>query len=629
MAAGSNGVFAGTGQQGLKLNGWALSYSGPLNPLTMTPTPPNDLLDRPLLRQLAGDDRFRSGEEYFNDGRVRQVHVAGDRITAKVSGTRAYRVKLWRGRGELLFSCNCSLGREGTFCKHSVAVGLAWLAGPEGQSGAPGVTREQLRDHLRALEKERLVELALEAMEYDDILRRRLMLETIGVSRGRKGSLPPAAAPEPNLAVYRQILREAIECPDYVDYDAMPDYAQSVEEAVRPLGELLRGGHASTVMELAEFAIIELDKASEMLDGGDGSLNTVYDDLQHYHLEACRLARPDPEQLAARLLHYEIEGGMGVFNNTLSAYADALGPQGIEAWRRLLVQEWASLPELNAASKKKSSRKSINHRRFQITALMERMVAEEGDLETLAVIKQRDLSSAHDFLSLAELYQRAGQPKQAMLWAERGLKTFPAAAENAGLRDFLADAYRQMGRNEEAVALVWEEFTKANDLESYRRLQSFAQDGADGGSWEHWRTRALDHLRQRAAQRDKAAHEHRWSAPADHSLLVTILLSERRDDEAWAEASAGGCRPYLWLQLAARREKTHPADALRVYQEQIGPLIARGDQRAYREAIDLLGRIRALLAGLGRAEEFGVYSAEVRAAHRQKRTFLKLLDAMR
>ena len=59
-----------------------------------------------------------------------------------------------------------------------------------------------------------------------------------------------------------------------------------------------------------------------MLDGGDGALNTVYDDLQNLHLEACRVAKPDPEELAARLLDYELEGGLGIFNNAPVAYAE-------------------------------------------------------------------------------------------------------------------------------------------------------------------------------------------------------------------------------------------------------------------------------------------------------------------
>lgn len=565
----------------------------------MPTPPPDDLLDRTLLRQMAGDAEFRKGENYHQAGAVRQVQVAGDRITAKVSGSRAYRVKLWRGRGQLQFSCNCDRGHEQEFCKHCVAVGLAWLAGPTGQSAKPGVSRDQLRDHLRGLDKERLINLALEAMDYDDILRRRLMLETIGVSRPLKPD-----SPAPDLATYRQILREAIECADYVDYEAMPDYTQGVEEAIRPLGELLRGGYAAAVVDLAEFALVELDKANDMVDGGDGALNAAYDDLQQYHLEACRQAQLNPEKLAARLLEFEIEGGLGVFNNTASAYAEILGEAGLIAWRRLLTQEWQNLLPPSAASRSDD----IDHRRFQINALMERMASDAGDLEALAAIRQRDLTTAHDYLALAETYRAARQLDLAIVAAERGLT---ASGDLAGLRDFLASAYLQARRPADAAALVWQQYEQTPDLDTFEQLKS-----ASGPEWPAWRERALGLLRTRRA------------AP-ERSELVEALLSEGLVEEAWTEAKAGGCRVRLWLALADRRAATAPDDALRIYQDHLNAIISGGDQRAYRRAIDVLAKIRRLLETLGRREDFGAISAEVRAAHRQKRNFLKLLDGMR
>ncbi len=583
---------------------------------------PEDLLNRPLLRQLAGDRSFARGEEYFTNGRVRQLHVAGDRVTARVSGSRTYHVKLWRGRGKLHFSCNCAAGREETFCKHCVAVGLAWLAGPDGQpvassdadrQGAEDANRQSSRDqlqrHLRVLDKDRLINLVLEATDYDDILRRRLLLETIGVLRpanARRGSTP---TPPPDLDAYRQILRESIECAEYVDYDAMPDYAQGIEEAIYPMGELLASGHAAAVIELAEFALIELDKANEMVDGGDGSLNPVYDDLQHYHLEACRAAGPDPVKLASRLLNYELEGGLGVFNNAAKTYADVLGPRGLAAWRNALTREWTQLPEL-AADRPAAPLSPINHRRFQIQALMERLAEAEGDLNARAAIKQRDLSSAHDFLSLAELFQSAGQTDQALNWAERGLRAFPGLPDRVGLRDFVTAAYHRQGRHDAAVNLVWEEFARFSDPEHFRKLQIHARQGADH-DWPRWRDRALAHLR---------GHQSR-------NALVEILLADGDADAAWAEANAGECSPDLWLRLARQREKTHPADALRVYQQQIGPMLARGGQPAYEEAAGLVKRIGLLSERLGRSDEFTRYRAEVRADHRAKRHFLRLLDA--
>ena len=59
------------------------------------------------------------------------------------------------------------------------------------------------------------------------------------------------------------------------------------------------------------------------------------------------------------------------------------------------------------------------------------------------------------------------------------------------------------------------------------------------------------------------------------------------------------------------------------------PNVATGGANAYREAIELLDKIRVLLGRLGHEEDFAPFRAEVRATHRQRRGFLRLLDAER
>ncbi len=601
----------------------------------MPATPPEGLLDRPLLRQLAGEKFFARGEQYFAGGHVRQLHAGSDRATARVVGTQTYRVKLWRARSELHWSCTCPLGREATFCKHTVAVGLAWLASAVGAGGTGSVgaarraeeaRRERIHQHLHGVDRERLVALLLEATDYDDILRRRLLLESIGVLNTGGGRRAGGPAQPPDLAAYQAILGEAIETGDYVDYEALPDYAQGVEEAIHPLGDLLQMGYAAAVVELAEFALLALDKAAELLDGGDGSLNRTYDRLQHYHLEACRAARPDPAELAARLLGYELEGGLGIFNNAAKTYADVLGKRGLAAWRRLLSAEWSELVKLTQGKPAKGGAlQPIDHRRYQLQALMENLAEAEGDVDALIDIKQRDLSSPHDFLSLAELCRSADRHEEALAWAERGLREFPDRLDNAGLRDFRVAELQRQGRHDEALAMAWEDFARFGNLEYFRKLKQQAR--TTGGGWPPWREKALAQLRERIKREQRAAKRHRWSQPPDHSAVVEILLDERATDQAWAEAERGGCHAGLWLRLAARREKSHPEDALRVYRSRLEPTIARGGQTAYKEAVELLEKVGALLVRLNRPAEFDSLRDEVRMTHRKKRSLIKLLDA--
>ncbi len=94
---------------------------------TGSKSPLRHALDRPTLRRMAGARSYARGEEYFASERVRSLAERGATLAAKVLGTREYRVKLWVKHGEFDYSCTCPVGADGEFCKHCVAVGLAWL----------------------------------------------------------------------------------------------------------------------------------------------------------------------------------------------------------------------------------------------------------------------------------------------------------------------------------------------------------------------------------------------------------------------------------------------------------------------------------------------------------------------
>lgn len=88
-----------------------------------------ELISPIALNALAGSRAFQLGKEYFGDGAVRNLSVTRDTVRAQVRGTASYRVVLRTESGELSSDCSCPRAGEGYFCKHCVAVGLAWLAG--------------------------------------------------------------------------------------------------------------------------------------------------------------------------------------------------------------------------------------------------------------------------------------------------------------------------------------------------------------------------------------------------------------------------------------------------------------------------------------------------------------------
>ncbi len=81
------------------------------------------------------------------------------------------------------------------------------------------------------------------------------------------------------------------------------------------------------------------------------------------------------------------------------------------------------------------------------------------------------------------------------------------------------------------------------------------------------------------------------------------------------------------MELAAKRENEHPEDALAIYRKQIEPTLDRKNNEVYAEAVCLLHKICDLMTRMGRQNEFAGYVTSVRAAHKPKRNFMKLLDA--
>jgi uncharacterized Zn finger protein len=249
---------------------------------------------------------------------------------------------------------------------------------------------------------------------------------------------------------------------------------------------------------------------------------------------------------------------------------------------------------------------------------MEKLARHSDDVDEMVAVKSRDLSRDYTYLEIAAFYRQASRHSEALEWAERGVQEFPDP--DPRLREFLAEEYRRRGRPEDAMEVMWEEFATRPHLENYRKLK-FCTDRLE--DWVIWRKKALDRVREQTA----ALKGSRWFR-ADNSTLVGILLWERRYDEAWREATEGGCSPGLWLKLAAAREKDHPEDAISVYRDRIEALIGQKDKGAYREARDLILKVRELMRRTDREAGFAGYLESVRAAHRRKRNLMALLEGI-
>lgn len=580
----------------------------------MTTSRLTDLLDRNAILDLAGSVYFERGVDYLDEGRVGSITESDDAIEATVIGGDLYAVRVFVAVEAIDADCSCPMGRSGVFCKHCVALSLAWLGGSGARAGDDPVSTL-----LSGLDRDGLERLVVEETARDEGLVARLRMRAA------------VAAPEgEGVPLVRTALDRATRRPTTLRYRDVPDYAAGVHEPADALEQLIRQGHGDIAIGLAERALSRLEKVLERADDSDGLIGDLLVRFQAIHLEACRAARPEPVELAERLFRWELDGAWDVFRGATETYADVLGESGLATYRRLAEAKWAAVPTLGPGDGD-SAEDHID--RFAVTYMMGSLARAQGDVDMEVATMSRDLSSAYRFLHIAKVCKDAGREGEALRWAERGVQAYPEGA-HVGLREFLADAYLAQSRDDDALVLIWAEFCERPSVATYQLLKGYADRVR---AWETWRPRAIKEVRRSiTAEMATAASQsqptpwlrrHAWQQPPDGSVLVEILLWEGNLEAAWDEARKLGCRRPTWLGLATQSEASHPEDAVEVYRQEVEALHAVSDKNVYEQVIELVGRIGRLMSGLDKNADFADYAATVRVSNARRPAFLALFDA--
>lgn len=576
----------------------------------------DELISRERLEDLAGPNAFLRGEEYFSVGAVGRLRITDDKVAAKVEGTTTYRVELRNEGGLLGFDCSCPRAADGYFCKHDVALGLAWLdqSAVERKAGN-GSGRKKRRDPWRDIKQylssqpaDSLIELLLDVAQRDDRLYQFLLLKA-GRARGGSGSVAQA---------FRQAIDDATRIHGFVDWREADSFADDIEQVAESMAELLQPDTAGLLVELAEYAIDRLENAMEHVDDSSGAVGGLVHGLGELHLQACGMTKPSPAPLAERLITLETTLPLGVWSFDPLTYRDVLGAAGLRRYRELAQAQWCKLKRRNAED-------GFHTGDFTITRIMEQLAEASGDMEELVAIKSRDLSSAWNYLQIAEIWAKDRQPAKALEWAERGLQAFPQRTDNR-LRDFLVAAYLKRKRNDEALHLTWIQFEEQPALGCYQKLHDVADKLR---RWPEQREQALALVAKMASRTSNQWHRApSKSATPDSSLRVEIALWENDLDAAWDASRQGVCNTNLLIALAGKLESSRSEDAINIYRQIVPPMVEQTNNRAYADAIKLIRKIGTLMKAQRQSAPFGDYLVELRVKFKPKRNFIKLLDGV-
>jgi uncharacterized Zn finger protein len=575
------------------------------------------------LIKLAGAQSYVRGEEYFEEDRIKGLLIEDDNISARVHGTHIYRVKIWMRKTTMEYSCTCPLfERDEVFCKHLVAVSLAAREASSGDSISGNkrkkkkgnvLTSDDIERFLSAQEKQTVIALLMDYARSDDRLYEKLLMKTA------------SAGENSGIASFKHAIDESICAGEFIDYRSMYEYSERMYDIIHSLRDYLQSGNAEAVIELTEHFLKRLEVQLNMVDDSDGYMGDILYEVQDLHYRACNKVKPDPKHLAKKLFEWELNSDWEIFYGAAEKYASILGKDGMNVYSELAEKEWNRIKPLGPGK----DRESYSGNRSRITRIMETLAAKTGDVERLVTIKAKDLSHPYHYLEIAEIYKKAGKKEKTLEWAERGVKSFPNNRDSR-LYEFLANEYQKRRRFDEAMKMIWHIFTDYPTLNDYKLLRKYAVRCGGAKLWQTWREKALEHIRKSIAQDKEEAKNRRWVwNTVDNSTLVDIFLWEKDSEQAWLEAKEGGCSESLWFTLARMREKDHPEDTLAVYRSFVEPTIMQKNNQAYREAVEMIKKIKQLMTQLYKKAEWEKFIESIKTNHKPKRNLMKMLEKIK
>ncbi|HKM62644.1 MAG TPA: SWIM zinc finger family protein [Acidisphaera sp.] len=517
--------------------------------MTVTHSP---LFDIGAVRELAGEASFARGEAYYHGGQVQILALGPRRVLAQVAGTEDYRTELTGCGKEIGGACSCPAFEDHGFCKHLVAVALA--ANEAGDAAAESGDRLAcIRNYLKEQGADGLVVMIMDLAERDPALFRRLELAAAAV-----------CADDAMLeARLRQAIDDATSTRGFVHYREAADWADRVDSVLDAVADLASGARAGLALKLVERAIDRIERGIDEIDDSDGHCGALLERAGEIHLNAARMARPDPVALARDLFVRETSGGYDTFTGAVSLYADVLGDVGLAEYRRLATSAWEKLPARVGEGR--------THNHFsggydRLKRILDFFAERDGDVDARIALRAKDLSSPWSYLRLAEFCFSEGREAQALQYAEEGLWIFEDGRPEGRLVFFAVDLLLKASRTSDAQTHLQRAFEAAPSLEVYARLRELGGTPA--------RDRAIGFMEGRLAKETCT----QWHHPAD--LLVRILMRESMLDAAWAAVGRHGASMGAKEALARTSETTHPREALGVYEERVDQLANGGGNRA-------------------------------------------------
>lgn len=549
------------------------------------------------LKALTGDAAYQRGVRYFAQKRVQIERSDDASVMGVVLGSHQYHCKLsWKN--SIRFDCTCPVGDSGDCCKHVVALALAY---EEQQQGYAPIYNDPLHTFLKAQPPAWLLNTLLDLTNKHPEIARQLNRQ-----RQLSGQV--------DLAELKKMVTNIVGRPRFLDYQQSRNYAVKLQELGELLQQLLQANQADICLQLSEFSLSKLFKVLENSDDSGGYVGGEVGNIADYFMQACTLQAPLNVDFAKRLFKLSLEDQWGYFN-TEQLYP-LLSAQAVEAWDSILEAEWAKLVTSKAQN-------DFGYA-YQIKLLVEAKAKVSGDVARLIQLYSQELT-AHNYLKLVAVCEQYNRGREAVLWAELGVKAHPSHSE---LGSKLVEIYLRDGLEDEALHVQWQIFASNMTPKNYLKVRQLS-----GKDWPKWRAQALSHLVAIESKYQEIPYR-RYFQPANAkdtrpyaSTRVACLLAEcsfntNALEEVRTLLKTHGCNANLSLEYARLIKAQYPQETVVILQNLAENQVNQGNNDAYAAGVTLINEMRPLME----RAVFLAYITQLKVTFKAKRNFIAMLN---
>lgn len=564
------------------------------------------MFDLDEIKQRAPSRSYQLGILLYQSGKVSRLSVAGDRVTAIVSGEHDYHVSLVKDdsvQGESLqVSCSCPAAEYQYICKHAVAVALRVENTPveeiKNATRNENKRHEQLKNWFNQKTAAQLTDFLMSYIDESEHEFDKWQL----MMRSEENSL--------DAAQLSKMISKALPAQGVWEWNEVSHYFADAQEMFAVIFPAIEKLSVAKQWQLILKTLQRLNKVLEQIDDSGGFRFAIEEDLKQKLVALFNQQNWSDEKKAEWLFsHFE-------------HYTYDIFPAVPEDFELTESVNQAFLEKCLTALTHHSQSGCLSDfdHRWLIRRLAKPLVDQAqqcGDWQAQCRLLNMSAFDHRDYLKISSICLENNAELEAQDWLRQAYLHAKTSYEQVQCKAHEVQVRVALGEYKSAWRIAWQSFNDDPSFMAYKKLAQLQQQtGVIDAQF-------VDKAEQILAD---AYVETARGLPANADALLDFYLDRHELEKARLWALSHKANSASLLKLANLIIEQKPNDAIALYHRVAGSIISKTNNSAYQEATDLLLKLEKTLKT--NDLDCAVFYATIRkiiTEYKQKRNMMKLL----